>query len=570
MKSFAETGLCDGVLQAVADLGFTKPTPIQNKTIPLLLSGNKDLIALAQTGTGKTAAYGLPIIHRTDADSTETQAIILSPTRELCIQITNDMKSFAKYHDDINITPVYGGAAIDTQIRSLKKGSQIVVGTPGRVLDLIERNKLDLSSIRTLVLDEADEMLSMGFKEDLNSILADTPDEKQTLLFSATMSPEIKQITKKYMKAPEEVVIGKQNSGCENVEHLYYLVHAKDKYETLKRIADINNDIYGIVFCRTKIEAKEIADKLIKDGYNADALHGDLSQAQRDLTMNRFRVKHLKLLVATDVAARGLDVNELSHIINYDLPDEIGLYVHRSGRTGRAGKSGISISIIHLKEKYKIKILEEKIGKKFEKADVPDGKDVCVNRILNYIDKIENVEIDEKNIAPFLPAIMEKIGDMDAEDIIKRLVSVELTKFLDYYKDAESLNYVSDSIEYDKRGRIIKNGKSGKMQKEPSERGGKRRNGATFSKFNLNIGSKRNVTPARIIGMINERLNSNSIEIGKIDILEKYSVVEIDSRYAEEVVYAFSKSKKRDNGITFQLMNGKPDYKEEFQRRKRR
>lgn len=600
MNSFAETGLCDGVLNAVAELGFTQPTPIQIKTIPVLLSGKKDLIALAQTGTGKTAAYGLPIIDQTDSDSTDTQAIILSPTRELCIQITNDMKSYAKYMDNINITPVYGGASIDTQIRSLKKGSQIVVGTPGRVLDLIDRKKLELANIRTLVLDEADEMLSRGFKEDLDSILAGTPNDKQVLLFSATMSPEIKSITKKYMKKPDEIIIGKQNAGCENVEHKYYLVHAKDKYEALKRIADMNPDIYGIVFCRTKIETKEIADKLIQDGYNADALHGDLSQVQRDLVMNRFRVKHLQLLIATDVAARGLDVTELSHIINYDLPDEIGLYVHRSGRTGRAGNSGISISIINMKEKFKIRILEEKIGKKFERAMVPEGKDVLVKRMYDYVDKVEKAEIDEKMIAQFMPAIYEKLSGMDSEQIIKHFISVELNKFLEYYKNASNLNASLaserengrgrngknsrdnyDSFDrndrfnrndrYDKNDRSDRNDRYDKSDRSAkSGRGDRGRQSRTsFSLFGINLGSKNKVTPQRIIGMINDRLNSNTVEIGKIEIFDKHSLVEIDSRFEQDVNIAFLKASKKDKGVILELMDYSLDQRKESGRRKR-
>jgi len=523
MHNFLEAGLSPKILQAVAELGFENPTPIQKAVIPKLLSSDKDLIAQAQTGTGKTAAFGLPIIAKTDPKLYKTQALILCPTRELCMQITGDMNDFSKYTEDLKITAVFGGASMDKQIRLLKEGSQIVVGTPGRVLDLINRKKLIINNIKFLVLDEADEMLSMGFKDDLNAILADTPEEKQVLLFSATMSDEIKSIAKTYMKSPDEISVGNKNKGAENVEHYYYVVHAKDRYEALKRISDINPDIYGIIFCRTREETRLIAEKLMHDGYNADALHGDLSQAQRDNVMNRFRVKHLQLLVATDVAARGLDVTDLTHIINYDMPDEIGLYIHRSGRTGRAGKSGKSISIIHSRELSKIHILERQVGKKFERKMVPSGIEVCEKQLFKLIDKVENIEVNESQIEQFLPAVYKKLSWLDREELIKHFVSVEFNRFLAYYESAADLNTVP----------------AGKIETKSDTGKNKRGRGTTFARFAISVGAKHKITPPRIIGIINERLQSREVNIGKIIIMDKFSIFDIDKDYQDEVIESF-------------------------------
>jgi len=423
MITFKETGLNQDILKALDELGFENPTPIQEKTIPHLLSEEQDLIGFAQTGTGKTAAFGLPVIQKIDTDSKKTQAIILSPTRELCVQIAKDLDNYSKYTKGLSVAAVYGGASIDQQVRSLNKGAQIVVGTPGRTLDLIKRKKLKLSTVRFLILDEADEMLTMGFKDDLDAILEGTPDDKQTLLFSATMPKEIAAIAKKYMKDAIEISAGKKNIGAENVNHVYYMVNARDRYLALKRIADINPKIYGIVFCRTRRETKEVAEKLMADGYNADALHGDLSQAQRDYVMNRFRVKNLQLLVATDVAARGLDVTDLSHIINYNLPDDLEVYIHRSGRTGRAGKKGVCLTIIHSRETGKIKMIQKKVGKPFEHAPVPSGKEICGKQLYNLIDKIEKIEVDNSQIDQFLPEIYKKLEWLSREDLIKHFVS---------------------------------------------------------------------------------------------------------------------------------------------------
>ncbi|MFY9591108.1 MAG: DEAD/DEAH box helicase, partial [Bacteroidales bacterium] len=440
MQLFENYGLSKEILKAIKELGYINPTPIQAKTIPHLLNSDRDLVGLAQTGTGKTAAFGLPILNQIDYQNKITQSIILSPTRELCVQIAKDMQNYAKYLPEIRITAVYGGASIENQIKDLRKGSQVVVGTPGRVLDLINRKVLKINQISFLVLDEADEMLNMGFKEDIDAILETTPIEKQTLLFSATMPPEIMKIASLYMHDPLEISVGTKNSGAENVEHFYYQVNAKNRYLALKRIADINPDIYGIVFCRTRAETQEVADKLIQDGYNADALHGDLSQAQRDHVMHRFRSGNLQLLVATDVAARGLDVNDLSHIINYNLPDEREIYIHRTGRTGRAGKKGEAITIIHNRELHKIREIEKLLKKPINRRQVPDGKEVCTKQLMHIIDRIEHLSEIDPEIDQFLPIILKKLSWLDRDELIKRFVAVEFSRFLTYYKNAYDLN----------------------------------------------------------------------------------------------------------------------------------
>lgn len=520
MNSFADIELNDRILDAVRELGFEKPTPIQAKTIPHLLSSDQDLIASAQTGTGKTAAFGLPSIQLTNVNDRRTQTLILCPTRELCIQITKDLTAYSKNIKGLSTVAIYGGASMDTQIRALKKGAQIVVGTPGRTKDMIKRRKLLLGAVKRIVLDEADEMLSMGFKEDLNAILTQIPDKRQTLLFSATMSKEIIAITKKYMNNPVEISATQVNTVAENVSHSYYMVNAKDRYEVLKRIADINPNIYGIVFCRTRRETKETANKLMQDGYNADALHGDLSQAQRDEVMGRFRTRQLQLLVATDVAARGLDVTNLTHIINYNLPDDAEIYIHRSGRTGRAGKSGISIAIVHTRETRKLKEIEKKFRIVFSKELVPSGKDICTKQLYTLIDKIEKVKVDDKQIEPFMPVIYEKLEWLSREDLIKHFVSAEFNRFLDYYKNARDLNAS------DKQG--------GKKDK----RGRDHRRDSQFSRLFINVGSKNNLNPIRLIGLINEGLDSGDVEIGRIEILKKFSFFEIENRVETKLINA--------------------------------
>lgn len=425
MKTFEELGIDSKILKAISEIGFENPMPVQEQVIPLLLAENTDIVALAQTGTGKTAAFGLPVIQKIDVSDNYPQALILSPTRELCLQIASDLNDYSKYISGLKILPVYGGSSIESQIRTLKKGVQIIVATPGRLIDLMNRKMVKLDRISTVIMDEADEMLNMGFTESINEILAAIPEERNMLLFSATMPAEIAKIAKNYMSNPKEVVIGSKNEGAENIKHVYYLVHAKDKYLALKRIADYYPNIYGIIFCRTRRETQEIADQLIQDGYNADSLHGELSQAQRDAVMQKFRVKNLQLLVATDVAARGLDVDNLTHVINYGLPDDIETYTHRSGRTGRAGKKGTSIAIIHVKEKGRMRDIEKIIGKKFEKGHIPTGGQICEKQLFNLVDKIEKVKVNEEEIASYLPSIFRKLEWLSNEDLIKRIVSLE-------------------------------------------------------------------------------------------------------------------------------------------------
>lgn len=440
MNKFEALGLGNSIVKAVTELGFETPTPIQDKVIPELLKGNTDLVALAQTGTGKTAAFGLPLTSLIDFESRDTQAVIICPTRELCMQITRDLQSYTKYVNGANIVAIYGGASIDTQTREIKKGAQIVVATPGRLNDMIDRRRVNLSKVRYAVLDEADEMLNMGFKEDLDTILSQTPEEKNTWLFSATMPDEVLRISKNYMTNPVEITAGTKNSGNENIEHIYYVVQARDKYAALKRIADSNPDIFAIVFCRTRIETQEIADSLIKDGYGADSLHGDLSQQQRDHVMKRYRARSLQMLVATDVAARGIDVNDVTHVINYNLPDEIENYTHRSGRTARAGKLGISIAIINMKEVGKIRIIERIIKKKFTQGTLPTGFEACEKQLFSLVKKVHDVDVNEEAIAKYMPKIYAELEDLSKEEIIKRFASMEFNRFLDYYKNAPDLN----------------------------------------------------------------------------------------------------------------------------------
>jgi len=440
MATFGESEIDKRILKAIDEMGFETPMPVQQQVIPFLLNETRDLVALAHTGTGKTAAFGIPIIDQINTASKQTQALILAPTRELCLQITDDLTQMAKYIDNLNIVPIYGGANIVTQIKQVASGAQIVVATPGRMLDMLNRKKVNVSGIKWLVLDEADEMLNMGFKEELNGVLASTPENKRVLLFSATMPRGIEAIAHSYMKKPMEITIGARNAGAENVAHQYYVVHAKDRYLALKRIADYYPDIYAIIFCRTRTETQEVADALMKDDYNADALHGDLSQAQRDSVMNRFRARNLQMLVATDVAARGIDVTDLTHIINYNLPDDIDYYTHRSGRTGRAGKTGISIIIVNLKEVFRIGQIEKQIGKKFEQVKIPTGPEVCEKQLLHLVEKLRNTEIQHADIDPFLPAALARLKDLSKEDIIARFVSQEFNRFLSYYRDAADIN----------------------------------------------------------------------------------------------------------------------------------
>ena len=530
MKNFSDIKLNENIAKSLDELGFISPTPIQSKTIPLLLDTKQDLIGAAQTGTGKTAAFGIPSIHLTDTSDKSVQTLILCPTRELCIQITKDLKKYSKYVKGIQIVPVYGGASMETQIRALKKGSQIVVGTPGRTKDMIKRKKLSLVSIDRVVLDEADEMLSMGFKEDLDFILSKATAGVQKLLFSATMPKKVTSIIKNYMKNPVTIAVDPVNTAATNVLHQYHVVQAKDRYETVKRIADINPNIYGIVFCRTRRETKVVSNRLMVDGYNADALHGDLSQSQRDEVMNRFRKSQLQLLVATDVAARGLDVNNLSHIINYNLPDDPEIYTHRSGRTGRAGRTGISIAIVHSRELRRLKDIEKISGVTFSKELVPTGEDICKKQLYALIDKIKNIEVDNEKIEPFLSSIHKKLDGLDRDQLIKHFVYAEFSRFISYYKNARDVNVFSAK-------------KSSRSRTDRKSRGRNNSSKNNFTRFHINIGTKHRLNPLKLISLINESLNSDIHEIGKIEILKTFSFFEIDSIVSQELLETLNETK---------------------------
>jgi ATP-dependent RNA helicase DeaD len=549
MTTFKSMGISEEVLRAISDLGFEKPMPVQEEVIPLLLSERMDVIALAQTGTGKTAAYGIPLLELCDAGKKMPQAVILSPTRELCLQITNDLNNYAKYLPDVRVLAVYGGSSIGDQIRELKRGVQIIVATPGRLIDLIERKAAKLGDVSTIVLDEADEMLNMGFLDSINTILETIPDDRQTMLFSATMPPEIASIAAKYMRDPAEVTIGSKNSGAENVEHAFYLIHAKDKYLALKRIADYEPEIYGIVFCRTRKETQEIASKLIHDGYNADALHGDLSQAQRDNVMQRFRIRNLQILVATDVAARGLDVDDLTHVIHFSLPESPSIYNHRSGRTGRAGKSGISISLVHLKEKHVIQLIERKLKKPILPAKVPTGQEICTRQLIHWIDKLKMVEESNSQIDTLLPDIMERLGHIDRESLIKKVVSMEFNRFLDYYHDTRDVQTLSmdrperrdKSEKFEDRTYSERRGRG-----ERSERGARREQGfrpdggyqddGHFTRLFINLGKLDKFYPEQLIDFVNRNTKGKKIPLGKIDLSKKFSFFEVESSQADKVI----------------------------------
>jgi ATP-dependent RNA helicase DeaD len=589
MITFEELGVAPQYIRAIQELGFETPMPVQEKVIPLLLGEKTDIVVLAQTGTGKTAAYGLPLVQLANTSMREPQVLILCPTRELCMQITGDINDFAKYNDELKALPVYGGSSIDLQIKALKKGVQIVVATPGRLLDLIRRKAIKLNLIHTVILDEADEMLNMGFSESLNDILAEIPENRNTLLFSATMPNEVATIAKKYMKDPVEVTIGNRNAGAENIKHLYFTVHARDKYLALKRIVDFYPSIYGIVFCRTRKETQEVADKLIHDGYNAESLHGELSQAQRDMVMNKFRIRHIRLLVATDVAARGLDVEDLTHIINYNLPEDLDSYTHRSGRTGRAGKAGTSIILINLKEKHLIRQIEKKINKSFTAAMVPTGRQICEKQLFNLIDKMEKVDIEDKEIDTYLPQIYRKLEWLDQKEIIKRFVALEFNRFLEYYKNAPELN-VPDEKQYNtgrtgeskKRFRMDESdfgykGKSESQRWSKKEYGGKEDRGSRrqaepgYTRLFINLGKSNGLYPGDLIELINRNTKGKMIKVGKIDIMKKSTIFEVISQSAGELVSLMKDKNFKDSAVTVDFVKEQNDtgrsVKNDFERR---
>ena len=533
--------MAEPIRRAISEMGYEHPMPVQEEVIPYLLGMGNDVIALAQTGTGKTAAFGLPVLQKVDPANRATQAVILSPTRELCLQIAGDLKDYSRYIDGLHVLAVYGGSSIESQIRSLRKGAQVIVATPGRLIDLMHRGVAHLDAVENVVLDEADEMLNMGFTESIDEILAGVPAERNTLLFSATMGKEIERIAKSYLTDYKEIVVGSRNEGAENVNHIYYLVHAKDKYAALKRVVDYFPRIYGIIFCRTRIETQEIADLLIRDGYNAEALHGDLSQAQRDLTMQKFRQHHTQLLVATDVAARGLDVDDLTHVINYGLPDDVENYTHRSGRTGRAGKRGTSISIIHLREKGKVRIIEKTIGKKFEAGILPEPQEICTKQLYKVMDELERIEVNETEISPFLPEIFRKLEWLTKEDLIKRIVSREFGHFLRYYADAPQIEQPTDrrsAADSDKPRRERRSEKGGSHQAEEG-----------YKRLFINLGKRDNFYAREIINLVNRYVRDTKVEIGRIDLTTNCSFFEVPEEDADLVISKMKRAKVGDRKV---------------------
>ena len=536
MKTFEELGVSEEIRKAIEELGFENPMPVQEEVIPYLLGNRNDVIALAQTGTGKTAAFGIPILQKIDPKSRDTQALVLSPTRELCLQIADDLRDFSKYMKGVNVVAVYGGTSIENQIHALRHGAQIIVATPGRLIDLMHRGKAKLEMVNNVVLDEADEMLNMGFSESINEIFEGVPEDRNTLLFSATMSREIEKIAKSYLREYKEIVVGSRNEGAENVNHIYYLVNAKDKYLALKRIVDFNPKIFGIIFCRTKLDTQEIADKLIRDGYNAESLHGDLSQQQRDLTMQKFRQHLTQLLVATDVAARGLDVDDLTHVINFGLPDDIESYTHRSGRTGRAGKKGTSISISHTGEKHKMRAIEKEIGKSFVEGDIPSPKEICKKQLYKVMDQIVKTDVNDEEIDPFMKDIKRYFEFIDKEDIIKKIVSMEFGKFLAYYADAPEIEKPSTkATREDRRGGNSE--RKGQRGDRSGARRGQRKAESGYRRLFINLGKSDGFYPGEVMQYINKHVEGRQ-DVGHIDLMSKFSYIEVPEKDADKVIRA--------------------------------
>ncbi|MDC7241786.1 MAG: DEAD/DEAH box helicase [Spirochaetales bacterium] len=540
--------MSETTLKAIEKMGFTEPTPIQEKVIPVLLDTQRDVTGLAQTGTGKTAAFGLPLIEKIDTSNRDIQGVVLCPTRELCLQINREMELFSKYTKDLDIVPVYGGKDMGSQIRSLKMRPQVLVATPGRLVDMIKRGIADISKLKYMVLDEADIMLNMGFRDELDFILGESPEGRQTLLFSATMPPEVARIASEYMDDPIEVQVGKKNSGTETIEHYYYLVNARDRYKALKRLVDFNPGIYGIIFCRTRMDTQNIADKMMKDGYSVDALHGDMTQQQREYVMKKFRDQSLQLLVATDIAARGLDVNNLTHVIHYELPDDIESYNHRSGRTGRAGRRGTSCAIVNMRERYKIKRIEKILGRKILEAPVPLGEDICEQQLMDLIDRVRTVDVDEDQISPYLGVIEDKLRDLDRNTLLKHFISMEFNRFLAYYGEEEDLMPVKQERQRDGRGRE-------RGHREPVDRSNVR-----YVHMNLNLGHRDRITPQHIISLINRSTKGSKVPIGRIDIGPTRSSVQIDANYGEVVEAALSRAPFGDKRLKVDLQKGTSSY----------
>ncbi len=549
--TFNELGVRDDLLKAIAELGFENPMPVQEKVIPVLLSEDHDLVALAQTGTGKTAAFGLPVIQRIDPTIHRPQALILAPTRELCLQIAGDLADFSKYTSDLRVLPVYGGSSIESQIRALREGVQIIVATPGRLIDLINRGVVKLADVHTVVLDEADEMLNMGFVDSITDILGHVPDGRKMLLFSATMPAEVGRIAKRFMKDPEEIVIGTRNEGAANVRHIYYMVNARDKYLALKRIADDSPNIYAIIFCRTRRDTQEVADKLIADGYNAEALHGDLSQQQRDIVMKKFRDRVISMLVATDVAARGLDVDDLTHVINYGLPDDTAVYTHRSGRTGRAGKTGVSVAIIHSREKGKLREIEKILGKKFERCEVPTSQHIIEKQLYNLADRLERVEVNEEEINKYMPGVSRKLSWLGTEDLLKRVLSLEFNRLLDYYKDAPAIDFIDEKPQKNKKGKKERPADADK-DRRTAEKG--------MERVYVNVGKTDGFFAGNLIELLNSNSTGRRIDVGRIDLLPNYSLFDVRKSDARRAVNALKGAEFFGQRIYSEIADPDKDY----------
>jgi len=559
--TFEELGVSEPLLHAIADLGFESPMPVQEKVIPHLLSQESDVVALAQTGTGKTAAFGLPVIQRTDVARNVPQALILSPTRELCLQIASDLADFSKYIPRLHVTPVYGGSSIESQIRALREGSQIIVATPGRLIDLIKRGVVKLADVHTVILDEADEMLNMGFLDSINEILEHVPDDRKMLMFSATMPPEIARIAKKYMHDPVEFVIGTRNEGAANVRHIYYMVNARDKYLALKRVADNNPNIYAIIFCRTRRDTQEVAENLIRDGYNADALHGDLSQQQRDIVMKKFRDRVFRMLVATDVAARGLDVDDLTHVINYGLPDDTAVYTHRSGRTGRAGKTGVSVAIIHSREKGKLRDIERSIGKTFERKEVPTPEHIIEKQLFSLADRIERVEVDDNAMEKYLPGVYKKLGWLTTEDLIKRVLSLEFRRLLEYYKDAPKIDFIDEKPKKERKDRKEKGGRADNTDKD------RRTASKGMERIYINTGKRDGFFAGNLIEILNKFVAGPRVDVGRIDLLPAYSLFDVKRSDAKRVVASLKGAEFIGKRLFCEIASPDKDYAKAANRR---
>ena len=565
--NFEELGVREDLLHGITEMGFESPMPVQEKVIPVLLGDEvRDVVALAQTGTGKTAAFGLPVIQRIDTSIRRPQALIIAPTRELCLQIAGDLADFSKYTPELSVLPVYGGSSIESQIRALRSGVQIIVATPGRLIDLINRGVVKLGDVHTVVLDEADEMLNMGFIDDINQILSHVPEDRRMLMFSATMPKEVAKIANKFMHSPMEIVVGTRNEGAENVRHIYYMVNARDKYLALKRVADNSPNIYAIIFCRTRRDTQEIADHLIADGYNAEALHGDLSQQQRDIVMKKFRDKVIPLLVATDVAARGLDVDNLTHVINYGLPDDTSVYTHRSGRTGRAGKTGVSIAIIHSREKGRLREIEKIIGKKFERKEVPTPEHIIEKQLYNLADRLERVEVNDQEIDKYFLGVSRKLSWLSSDDLLKRVLSLEFNRLLDYYKDAPKIDFIDEKPERKSKKRHEQSDSIPRNDKEKDRRTAER----GMSRIYVNVGKSDGFFAGNLIEILNKNVTGARVDVGRIDLLRGYSLFDVKKSDAKRVVSALRSIDFMGKRVYSEIADADKDYSQSSERRTRK